>query len=104
MVFLGLLRGGDALHSLLRQMHGLYVPAVLGNTSWPEAVKADFTAQLHKFMANLTETVFEVKGKTILYIPEEHITVREVPCLPRHPSPVLTTMLFSLILVPRISL
>jgi len=73
-VFLGLLRGGDALHSLLRQMHGLYVPAVINNTSWPEAVKADFTAQLHKFMANLTETVFEVKGKTILYIPAEHIT------------------------------
>lgn len=74
-VFLGLLRGGDALHSLLRQMHGLYVPAVVDNASWPEAVKADFTAQLHKFMANLTETVFEVKGKTILYIPAEHITV-----------------------------
>jgi dynein heavy chain len=75
-VFLGLLRGGDALHSLLRQMHGLYVPAVVGNTSWPEAVKADFTAQLHKFMANLTETVFEVKNKTILYIPAEQIEVR----------------------------
>jgi dynein heavy chain len=45
-VFFGLLRGGDALHSLLRSMHGLYVPVVVNNTSWPEAVKADFTAQV----------------------------------------------------------
>ena len=75
-VSLGVLRGGDALHSLLRQMHCLYAPAVLGSTSWPEAVKADFTAQLHRFMATLTETVFEVKGKTILYIPAEQIEVR----------------------------
>lgn len=74
-VQLGLLRGGDALHSLLRSMHGLYVPVVVGATQWPEAVKADFQAQMHKFMANLTETVYEVKGKTIMYIPEENITV-----------------------------
>ena len=72
-VFFGLLRGGDPLHSLLRIMHGLYVPVVVGNQSWPETVKSDFTAQLHKFMANLTETVYEVKGKTILYIPKEDI-------------------------------
>ncbi len=58
----GAIKGGDALHSLLRSMHGLYVPVVVGNHSWPEAVKADFTAQLHKFMANLTETVFEVRA------------------------------------------
>lgn len=38
-------------------MSGLYVPVVLSNSSWPETVRADFTAQMHKFMANLTETV-----------------------------------------------
>lgn len=53
----GTLRGGDTLHSLLQVMQSLYVPVVLGNSSWPETVRADFTAQLHKFMANLTETV-----------------------------------------------
>ena len=72
-VIFGTLRGGDALLSLLKTMQGLYVPAVLGNSSWPEAVRADFTAQLHKFMANLTETVYEAKGKTILYIPNEDL-------------------------------
>eukprot|EP00798_Chlamydomonas_sp_ICE-L_P021926 gene21926-28972_t len=70
----GMVQGGDALHSLLRIMHGLYVPLVVGNASWPETVKNDFTAQMHKFMANLTETVYEVKGKTILYIPQEELS------------------------------
>ena len=73
LVLFGTLRGGDALHSLLQTMSGLYVPAVLGNSSWPEAVRADFTAQLHKFMATLTETVYEARGKTILYIPQEDL-------------------------------
>lgn len=72
-VFFGTLRGGDALHSLLQVMSGLYVPVVLGNSSWPETVRSDFTAQLHKFMANLTETVYGVRGKTILYIPQEDL-------------------------------
>ncbi len=69
-IFFGVMRGGDPLHSLLKIMHGLYVPVVVANNSWPETVKSDFTAQMHKFMANLTETVYEVKGKTILYIPQ----------------------------------
>ncbi len=45
-VVFGLIKGGDALLSLLRTMHALYVPIVVGNNSWPEAVKADFTAQV----------------------------------------------------------
>ena len=39
------------------------------------------TGQPHKFMANLMETVFDVMGKTILYIPAEHITVRVGVCM-----------------------
>lgn len=68
-ILFGTLRDGDPIHSLLRLMHGLYVPAVVSNTTWPETVRSDFTAQMHKFMATLTETVHEVQGKTILYIP-----------------------------------
>lgn len=69
-ILFGTLRDGDPIHSLLRLMHGLYVPAVVSNTTWPETVRSDFTAQMHKFMATLTETVHEVHGKTILYIPK----------------------------------
>ena len=37
-------------------------------------VRNDFAAQLHKFMACLTDTAYKMEGKTVLYIPEEDIT------------------------------
>ncbi|KAK9823872.1 hypothetical protein WJX72_006072 [[Myrmecia] bisecta] len=64
---------GDAMESLLRIMSSLFVPTVLSNTTWPETVKKDFTGQLHRFMADLTETVHELKGKTVLYQPQEDL-------------------------------
>ena len=69
----GLIQGGDSMEALLRLMSGLYVPSVLSSTNWPESVKKDFTGQLHKFMANLTETVYGMKGKTVLYTPQEDL-------------------------------
>lgn len=62
---------GEGMESLLRLMSSLYVPLFLGDRSWPENIKKEFSGQLHKFMASLTETTFEAKGKTTLYIPEE---------------------------------
>ena len=37
-------------------------------------VRNDFAAQLHKFMACLTDTAYKMEGKTVLYIPEEDIS------------------------------
>ena len=34
-------------------------------------IKNDFAAQLHKFMANLTDTRYKMQGKTVLYVPNE---------------------------------
>ena len=34
-------------------------------------IKNDFSAQLHKFMANLTDTRYKMQGKTVLYVPNE---------------------------------
>ena len=34
-------------------------------------IKNDFSAQLHKFMANLTDTRYKMQGKTVLYVPIE---------------------------------
>jgi hypothetical protein len=59
--------------SLLHLMQGVYAPAVLQNKTWPESIRKEFTGQLHKFMANLTERAHEFKGKTVLYIPGEDI-------------------------------
>ena len=33
----------------------------------PVSVRKEFSGQLQKFMASLTETAFELKGSTILY-------------------------------------
>ena len=34
-------------------------------------IKNDFSAQLHKFLATLTDTRWKLEGKTVLYIPTE---------------------------------
>jgi dynein heavy chain len=46
----------------------------LKNNNWPDSIKKDFTGQLHKFMASLTETTNQAQGKTVLYVPSESIT------------------------------
>lgn len=51
----------------------MYLPAFLANHSWPESVKKDFSGQLHKFMASLTETAHHSKGHTVLYVPDEKV-------------------------------
>lgn len=38
-------------------------------------IKNDFSAQLHKFLANLTDTRWKLEGKTVLYIPTEGMRI-----------------------------
>lgn len=61
------------MDSLLGLMNSIYLPAFLSNDTWPESVKKEFSAQLHKFMASLTETAHQVKGHTVLYLPAEDL-------------------------------
>ncbi|XXQ31513.1 AAA+ ATPase domain-containing protein [Plasmodiophora brassicae] len=65
---------GPALDNIFAVMTNLYVPTFLNNSSWPASVRKDFSGQLHKFMANLTETVNHSKGSTILYMPDEDLS------------------------------
>ncbi|XP_021360073.1 dynein heavy chain 2, axonemal-like isoform X4 [Mizuhopecten yessoensis] len=62
---------GMHIESLLRMMMGIYAPIFFENTTWPDSIKNDFSAQLHKFLANLTDTRWKLEGKTVLYIPTE---------------------------------
>lgn len=39
-------------------------------------IKNDFSAQLHKFLANLTDTRWKLEGKTVLYIPTEGLRLK----------------------------
>eukprot|EP00741_Cyanophora_paradoxa_P024938 tig00000056_g24072.t1 len=68
----GIVNGG-AMDALLRLMGGVFVPIFNANKTWPESIKKEFAGQLHKFMASLTETSFQMKGSTVLYIPNELI-------------------------------
>jgi len=52
-------------------MQGVYLPAFHENTSWPDSIRNDFTAQLHKFMGGLTDARWKLADKTVLYIPRE---------------------------------
>ena len=62
---------GGHIESLLRMMAGIYAPIFFENTSWPDSIKNDFSAQLHKFLASLTDTRWKMDGKTVLYVPNE---------------------------------
>lgn len=70
----GTLNGGH-IQSLLRLMSGIYAPIFFENTSWPDSIKNDFSAQLHRFLASLTDTRWKLEGKTVLYIPTEGLSM-----------------------------
>ena len=62
---------GAPVYALLRLMTSVYVPRCLGDTSWPDTIKKEFTSQMHRFMASLTECAWDQRGTTRLYIPSE---------------------------------
>ena len=63
----------NVLWQMLSVMNNLYVPAALGNATWPQSLRTDMIGSLHKFMASLTEHTYETFNKTVLYIPKETI-------------------------------
>ncbi|KAL0235194.1 hypothetical protein GEMRC1_001776 [Eukaryota sp. GEM-RC1] len=73
----GSVNGSSAITSLLKLMSSIYVPAVTHNKTWPEAMKSEFLAQLQKFMAVLTETVYAPQGQTVLFVPDEDVSSPE---------------------------
>jgi dynein heavy chain, axonemal len=63
----------NPLDDLLSKMTSDFVPQLHAEQEWPDGVKKEFQANLNKFMATLTEESAMMKGKTQLYIPDEHI-------------------------------
>ena len=64
---------GDPLDDILTKMNNDFLPKLLGEKNWPEGVKKEFVAQLHKIMAALTDASNAQKGKTMLYFPNEDL-------------------------------
>ncbi|KAJ8337733.1 hypothetical protein SKAU_G00366990 [Synaphobranchus kaupii] len=62
---------GRGMEQLLWHLNGVHVPLVTLSKAWPESIKNNYTANLHRFLTNLTDTRFKLEGKTVLYIPME---------------------------------
>ncbi|XP_077117756.1 dynein axonemal heavy chain 2 [Ranitomeya variabilis] len=62
---------GSYIVTLLRLMNGIYAPYIFSENSWPESIRNDFLAHVHRFLAALTDTRYKLQGHTVLYIPIE---------------------------------
>ena len=65
---------GDPLESMLHVLKGIYVPTFLRSKHWPESVRREFSGQVQKFMASLTDRAYQKTGQTVLYMPVEEFT------------------------------
>jgi dynein heavy chain len=54
--------GNDPLEDLLEKMNNEYMKKLLQDNDWPDGVKKEFIANLHKFMAFLNETTHAARG------------------------------------------
>ncbi|KAK2860339.1 hypothetical protein Q7C36_004505 [Tachysurus vachellii] len=62
---------GSGIESLLRLMNGIHAPLVTHSTDWPESIKINYIAHMHRFITYLTDARFRLVRKTVLYIPLE---------------------------------
>ncbi|XP_073510575.1 dynein axonemal heavy chain 2 isoform X2 [Phyllobates terribilis] len=67
---------GSYIVTLLRLMNGIYAPYIFSDNSWPESIRNDFLAQVHRFLAALTDTRYKLQGHTVLYIPIEAMQLK----------------------------
>jgi dynein heavy chain len=54
--------GMDPLEDLLEKMNTEYAKNLLKDNEWPDGVKKEFVANLHRFMAFLHETTHLARG------------------------------------------
>lgn len=70
--------GPEGMESLLRVMSNMYVPHISNDQSLPAGVRRSLTDQMHRFMASLTEVVYQARGKTVLYLPQEAVDLDDL--------------------------
>ena len=75
----GLLKDKDPMEGLERLMKSVFAPLILNNTTWPDSIRKDMSASLHKLLASLVQCVNERKGDTVLYIP--HLNLAQSPAI-----------------------
>ena len=57
--------------SLLHLLKEHYGPTFFSNHTWPDGIRNDFSGQLHRTMAHLTDAQHRTTGHTQLYVPNE---------------------------------
>ena len=57
--------------SLLRLLKEHFGPTFFTNHTWPDGIRNDFSGQLHRTMAHLTDAQHRNTGHTQLYVPNE---------------------------------
>ncbi|XP_068785621.1 dynein axonemal heavy chain 2, partial [Struthio camelus] len=63
------------LDSLQRLLEALLLPRLFGGAAWPESVRGEFFAEVYHFMTSLTDTRSRLRGRTVLYVPVEALSV-----------------------------
>lgn len=60
----GTVRGGG-IESLLRLINRLHAPLVTQSTDWPESIKNNYIAHMHRFITFLTGTQHDTRYNTL---------------------------------------
>lgn len=66
--------GKNHLKTLVNFMNNTFIPNIIEERSWPDNVRKEFLAQMHKFMTSVTEICYQLEGYTELYIPKEDLS------------------------------
>ncbi|XP_053218034.1 dynein axonemal heavy chain 2 isoform X2 [Podarcis raffonei] len=64
------------IDSLIRNLNAVYLPQLFRKSTWPESIKNEFFSEIYHFMTSLTDTRSKMRGRTILYIPVESLTIK----------------------------
>uniref|UniRef100_A0ABM5EJD6 Dynein axonemal heavy chain 2 isoform X2 n=1 Tax=Pogona vitticeps TaxID=103695 RepID=A0ABM5EJD6_9SAUR len=64
------------LDSLMHMLNAIYLPRLFRKESWPESIKNEFFSEIYHFMTSLTDTHSKARGRTVLYIPIESLTIK----------------------------
>lgn len=56
---------GGGIASLLRLMNGIHAPLVTYSTDWPESIKNNYLAHMHRFITYLTGTQHNTRNSTL---------------------------------------
>ncbi len=74
-IFFGYLRTANLVEDLTSLVGQLCLPEVRKNKTWPASLSKDLVSSLERFMGNMTDMQNLADGKTILYVPNDDLSL-----------------------------